>query len=203
AFTKGAVDGLLEQTSSVLENDRVIALDDHWRERILMANDQMAQNGMRVLGLAMRPYQTLPESAILESDLILIGLVGMIDPPRHEEKVAVQICRRACMRPVMITGDHPLTARFIAYELGITDNGRVKTGRDLESMSQEELDEVVNEVAVYARVTPEHKLRIVEALQRGGQVVAMTGDGVNDSPALKRADIGIAMGITGTDRSEE
>lgn len=203
AFTKGAVDGLLEQTSHVWENDRAVPLDDVWQERIRIANDQMAQNGVRVLGICLRPYEALPADEDLERDLILVGLVGMIDPPRPEVKEAVRVCRAAGMRPVMITGDHPLTARFIAYELGITENGRVKTGRDLNSMSQEELETVVGEVSVYARVTPEHKLRIVEALQRQGQVVAMTGDGVNDSPALKRADIGIAMGITGTDVSKE
>lgn len=203
AFSKGAVDGLLDLTTAVWENDRIVPLDDRWRERIQLANDQMAQNGMRVLGLAMRSFQAEPAVAELERDLILIGLVGMIDPPRPEVKEAVRICRRAGMRPVMITGDHPLTARFIAYELGITDNGRVKTGRDIEGMSEAELDEAVGQVSVYARVTPEHKLRIVESLQRQGQVVAMTGDGVNDSPALKRSDIGIAMGITGTDVSKE
>jgi P-type Ca2+ transporter type 2C len=203
AFTKGAVDGLLDHATRVWEDDRAVPMDHVWRERIQLANDQMAQNGMRVLGIAMRPHQIVPALEVLENDLILVGLVGMIDPPRPEVKEAVQICRRAGMRPLMITGDHPLTARFIAHELGITDDGRVKTGADLTRMAQDELDEVVGQVAVYARVTPEHKLRIVEALQRKGQVVAMTGDGVNDSPALKRADIGIAMGITGTDVSKE
>jgi Ca2+-transporting ATPase len=203
AFTKGAVDGLLDLASHVWEDDRAVPLDETWRQRIQMANDQMAQDGMRVLGVAMRPFQNSPAPEALEAELILVGLVGMIDPPRPEVKEAVQICRRAGMRPVMITGDHPLTARFIAHELGITDDGRVKTGSDLARMTQDELDDIVELVAVYARVTPEHKLRIVEALQRRGQVVAMTGDGVNDSPALKRADIGIAMGITGTDVSKE
>ncbi|MFW6070628.1 MAG: cation-translocating P-type ATPase [bacterium] len=205
AFTKGAVDGLLEISSEVWENDRRVALDDAWRERILRANEDLAQNGMRVLGVAMRPLDQAPDgqSTALEQDLILVGLVGMIDPPRPEVKEAVQVSRRAGIRPIMITGDHPLTARFIAYELGITDNARVKTGQDLAHMSTEELEAVVGEVSVYARVSPEHKLRIVEALQRKGQVVAMTGDGVNDSPALKKANIGIAMGITGTDVAKE
>jgi Ca2+-transporting ATPase len=139
----------------------------------------------------------------IERDVTLVGMVGMIDPPRPEVREAIRLCRTAGIRPIMITGDHPLTARFIAHELGITDNMRVKTGQDLDQLSPEELAEVVNEVAVYARVTPEHKLRIVETLQNKGHVAAMTGDGVNDSPALRKADIGVAMGVTGTDVSKE
>ena len=201
AFTKGAVDGLLEICDRVWSEEGVVPLDEAWRTRIEIANNEMAQNGMRVLGLALRRLQ-MPNDP-LEENLILIGLVGMIDPPRPEVKTAVATCKTAGVRPIMITGDHPLTARFIAHDLGITDNGRVKTGLNLDEMSQAELDEAVLEVSVYARVSPEHKLRIVEALQRQGHVVAMTGDGVNDSPALRRADIGIAMGITGTDVSKE
>jgi Ca2+-transporting ATPase len=165
----------------------------------------MAQNGMRVLGLALRPLAEVPADLEkdLEQDLVFVGLVGMIDPPRPEVKEAVRIAKSAGVRPIMITGDHPLTARFIAYELGISENGRVKTGVDLDRMSQEEFFSFVGEVSIFARVSPEHKLRIVEALQQQGQVVAMTGDGVNDSPALKKADIGIAMGITGTDVAKE
>jgi Ca2+-transporting ATPase len=200
AFTKGAVDGLLPLCAGIWLNGAVTPMDDQWRERIDVANDQMAQNGMRVLGLALR-WQD--EAAPVEDELIFIGLTGMIDPPRPEVKTAVATCKAAGIRPIMITGDHPLTARFIAHDLGITDNMRVKTGQDLSRMSPEELAEAVREVSVYARVTPEHKLRIVEALQMQGQVVAMTGDGVNDSPALRKSDIGIAMGITGTDVSKE
>ncbi len=199
-FTKGAVDGLLPLCSTVWLSGAAVPLDQAWRQRIEAANERMAQNGMRVLGLAMRGQ---PEPAPLEADLTFIGLTGMIDPPRPEVKTAVATCKSAGIRPMMITGDHPLTARFIAHDLGISDNLRVKTGQDLSRMSPQELAEVVREVSVYARVTPEHKLRIVEALQNQGQVVAMTGDGVNDSPALRKADIGIAMGITGTDVSKE
>ncbi len=200
AFTKGAVDGLLPLCRTIWLNGAAVPLDDHWVQRIDVAHSQMAQNGMRVLGLAMR-WET--DNKAVEEDLIFIGLTGMIDPPRPEVKTAVATCKAAGIRPVMITGDHPLTARFIAHDLGITENMRVKTGQDLSRMTTEELAEVVREVSVYARVTPEHKLRIVEALQAQGQIVAMTGDGVNDSPAIRKADIGIAMGITGTDVSKE
>ena len=201
AFTKGAVDGLLEIADHVWTNNEIVPLDESWRTRIEIANDEMAQKGMRVLGLALQQLDSA--DAPLEQSLTLIGLVGMIDPPRPEVREAVATCKTAGIRPIMITGDHPLTARFIAHDLGITDNGRVKTGQNLDQMSDEELAEAVREVSVYARVSPEHKLRIVSVLQQQGQVVAMTGDGVNDSPALRRADIGIAMGITGTDVSKE
>lgn len=200
AFTKGAVDGLLPLCHTIWLNGSIIPLDESWRERINQANDEMAQNGMRVLGLALH-WQS--ETQPVEDELVFIGLTGMIDPPRPEVKGAVATCKAAGIRPIMITGDHPLTARFIAHDLGITDNMRVKTGQDLAAMTPDELATAVQEVSVYARVTPEHKLRIVEALQNQGQVVAMTGDGVNDSPALRKADIGIAMGITGTDVSKE
>ncbi|MCB9006334.1 MAG: cation-translocating P-type ATPase, partial [Ardenticatenaceae bacterium] len=201
AFTKGAVDGLLDICDRVWDGDGPVPLDETWRTRIEVANNEMAQNGMRVLGLALRRLQAPDEP--LEENLILIGLVGMIDPPRPEVKAAVATCKTAGVRPIMITGDHPLTARFIAHDLGISENGRVKTGQNLDQMSQEELDEAVRDVSIYARVSPEHKLRIVDALQRQGNIVGMTGDGVNDSPALRKADIGIAMGITGTDVSKE
>ncbi|MFZ1396797.1 MAG: cation-translocating P-type ATPase [Candidatus Promineifilaceae bacterium] len=200
SFTKGAVDGLLPLCPQIWLNGTAVPLDATWIARIEAANEEMAQNGMRVLGLALH-WQ--PDAQPEENNLIFIGLSGMIDPPRPEVKTAVATCKSAGIRPIMITGDHPLTARFIAHDLGITDNLRVKTGQDLSRMTPEELGEVVKEVSVYARVTPEHKLRIVEALQNQGQVVAMTGDGVNDSPALRKADIGIAMGITGTDVSKE
>ncbi|NOZ29425.1 MAG: cation-translocating P-type ATPase [Chloroflexi bacterium] len=205
-FTKGAVDTLLEVSSQVWVDGRVEPLDDQWRRRIQAANDRLAQDGMRVLGVAYRLLEAPPadgEEETLERDLIFVGLVGMIDPPRPEVKEAVQTCKTAGIRPIMITGDHPLTARHIAQELGIATDGRVITGQDLARMDIEELETIVEEVPVYARVSPEHKLKIVQALQDQGHIVAMTGDGVNDAPALKKADIGVAMGITGTDVAKE
>lgn len=201
AFTKGAVDGMLEISRSIWVGGEPEPLDDKWRARIQSGNEQMAQNGMRVLGIGIQWLDSPDEE--LERGLTIIGLVGMIDPPRPEVKVAVATAKKAGIRPIMITGDHPLTARFIAYDLGISEDGRVKTGLMLDEMSEAELEKVVDEVSVYARVTPANKLEIVEMLQKKGHIVAMTGDGVNDSPALKKADIGVAMGITGTDVSKE
>ena len=201
AFTKGAVDGMIDISRAFWVGGEPQPLDDTWRERLRAANEQMADKGMRVLGIGVQWIDAPTDE--LERDLTIVGLVGMIDPPRPEVKAAVATARAAGIRPIMITGDHPLTARFIAYDLGITDNGRVKTGLMLDAMSDEELKQVVDEVSIYARVTPANKLEIVEMLQKKGHIVAMTGDGVNDSPALKRADIGVAMGITGTDVSKE
>ncbi|MGC9522789.1 MAG: cation-translocating P-type ATPase [Anaerolineae bacterium] len=216
-FTKGAVDQMLGICDRVWNEGEVEPLDDEWRSRIEEANDGLAQEGMRVLGVAMRPLDEMPEEAnedALERDEIFVGLLGMIDPPRPEVRAAVAECRTAGIRPVMITGDHPLTALHIARELGIVDpleDGEVAdegerpviTGRELAVMSDEELRDRVTEISVYARVSPEHKVKIVEALKDRGEIAAMTGDGVNDAPALKRADIGVAMGITGTDVSKE
>ena len=156
---------------------------------------------MRVLGVAFRPLTDDGDDP--ESELVLLGLVGIIDPPRSEVRDAVAVCRRAGIRPVMITGDHPLTAVAIANDLGISDTDRALVGADLDHLDDEQFAAAVRDVSVFARVSPEHKLRIVGALQQQHQVVAMTGDGVNDAPALKRADIGVAMGITGTDVSKE
>ena len=203
SITKGSPDGLIDIVNRILVDDHVEAVEAEWAERIRKSSDQLAENGMRVLGIAVEWWDELPQTNQLEKHAVFLGLLGMIDPPRPEVKIAVQTCKAAGIRPIMITGDHPLTARFIADNLGISDNGRVKTGQMLDEMSEEEFQNIVNDVSVYARVSPEHKLRIVQALQNNGQVVAMTGDGVNDSPALKRADIGVAMGITGTDVSKE
>lgn len=206
SITKGAVDSLINVMTHVWINEQPVPLDDYWRERIQIANNEMAQKGMRVLGIAIRWLDAIPDKNgldHLEKNLIFMGLIGMIDPPRPEVKQAVNTCKQAGIRPIMITGDHPLTARFIANELGISTNGNVITGQDLNEMSEAQLEKAVKKVSIFARVTPEHKLKIVQALQHQGHIVAMTGDGVNDSPALKKADIGIAMGISGTDVSKQ
>ncbi len=206
SFTKGAVDSLLEISSQVWVEDHTEPMTDSWRQRIITANENLAGQGVRVLSIAYRPWQYLPPEISpqeVENELIFIGLVGMIDPARPEVYHAIQTCQSAGIRPVMITGDHPMTARYIARELGIARDGSIITGQMLSEMTIEELKAVVPEVNVYARVSPEHKLKIVEALQANGQIVAMTGDGVNDAPALKKADIGVAMGITGTDVAKE
>ncbi len=206
AITKGALDSLLEISTRVWMNNQVQPLQPAQRAQILAAHNDLAQKGMRVLGVALRGLATIPapgQVEAIEHELIFIGMVAMIDPPRSEVKAAIQICQTAGIRPLMITGDHPLTARQIAQQLGISTDDRLLTGRELDNLTIAELEDVVGEVAVYARVAPAHKLNIVEALQRRGQIVAMTGDGVNDAPALKRADIGVAMGITGTDVAKE
>ncbi len=209
AFCKGSVDGLLEISDRVWSGDEAVKLEADLCKRIQNANDELALDGQRVLGVAFRPLDELPENgqideALLEREMTFIGLVAMLDPPRPEVNQAVQEAREAGIRPLMITGDHPLTARRIAQDLGIIDEGgEVLTGQDLSKMGLDGLEEVVGHVSVFARVAPEHKLRIVEALQKQGQIVAMTGDGVNDAPALRRSDIGVAMGITGTDVSKE
>jgi len=199
-ITKGAVDSLLEVSNRVWSGGQTEPLDEDWRGRILKANNDLAEKGMRVLGLA---YCQSDTADPVESNLIFIGLVGMIDPARPEVKNAVQEAKAAGIRPVMITGDHPLTAAYIAEELGIAQNRKTLTGRDLDAMTIEQLEDVVEDVPVYARVSPEHKLKLVQALQQRGHIVAMTGDGVNDAPALKKAEIGVAMGITGTDVTKE
>ena len=210
AFTKGSVDGLISICDSVWNQGVSEPMSDAWRERIQAGNDALAGDGMRVLGVAVRPMAKLPDSVTeesLETGLTFVGMTGMIDPPRTEVREAVRECRQAGIRPVMITGDHPLTALNVARELGIAvsdaDMSRVITGQQLAAMSVDDLEAIVEDVSVYARVSPEHKVKIVEALKRKGHFVAMTGDGVNDAPALKRSDIGVAMGITGTDVSKE
>lgn len=204
AFTKGAVDGLLDIASHVWMDGIRSPMSASLRQRIEAANQSLAENGMRVLGVAFKTLHTPTATPALESDLTFIGFVGIIDPPRAEVKEAVARCKSAGIRPVMITGDHPLTALHIAKELGIAQAGdRVVTGVELNTIQDGELDALVEQIPVYARVSPEHKLRIVAALKRRGHVTAMTGDGVNDAPALKTADIGVAMGITGTDVSKE
>ncbi len=208
AFTKGAIDGLVAHADRIRTVDGIIPLGDEQRSSLLVVNDEMAAAGLRVLGVAYRDFTepatpVAPLVAEAESSLTIIGLVGIIDPPRSEVRDAVAVCRSAGIRPVMITGDHPLTAKAIATQLGIATDERVLTGLDLDRLSDAEFDAAASEVSVFARVSPEHKLRIVGSLQHQHQVVAMTGDGVNDAPALKQADIGVAMGITGTDVTKE
>lgn len=208
-FTKGAVDLLLDVSSSVLSDLKFKPLDQQWRQRIIDAQNRLTEKGMRVLGVAFRPLKPGEDGECgegIEQDLCFIGMIGMIDPARPEVRDAVRVCRQAGIRPVMITGDHPLTARYIANDIGIgiTDaDSDCLTGNDLAEKSFEELRPLVARTSIFARVAPEHKLNIVLALQSLNQVVAMTGDGVNDAPALKKADIGVAMGITGTDVAKE
>lgn len=208
AFCKGAVDGLLEICETVWYGDNEKPLDNELRGRILESNQTLAAEGQRILGVAFRPFTTLPDTtneAEIEKHLTFIGLIGMLDPARPEVKSSVATAKEAGIRPIMITGDHPLTAQYIAQELQIIrhDEDKNLTGQDLAQISVEELEKIVEGVSVYARVSPEHKLNIVQALQAKGHIVAMTGDGVNDAPALRKADIGVAMGITGTDVSKE
>ncbi|MBD2083707.1 HAD-IC family P-type ATPase [Coleofasciculus sp. FACHB-542] len=206
-FTKGSPELILERCTQIQVGDQSEVLRDEQRTQILEQNNQMASKGLRVLGFAYKPLESVPPEGSEETneqELVWLGLVGMQDAPRPEVRDAVAKCKAAGIRAMMITGDHQLTAQAIAQDLGIAQEGdRVLTGLQLQKFSPEELDQVVDEVSIYARVAPEHKLRIVQALQRRGRFVAMTGDGVNDAPALKQADIGIAMGITGTDVSKE
>jgi Ca2+-transporting ATPase len=206
-FCKGSPELTLECCTHIQIGDQIHEIADFQRQHVLAQNNELASRGLRVLGFAYRNFAELTEEGIAEKDesnLVWIGLVGMLDAPRPEVREAVERCREAGIRPMMITGDHQLTAKAIAEDLGIAKSGdRVLTGKELELMSSQDLDREVELVSVYARVSPEHKLRIVQALQRNHHFVAMTGDGVNDAPALKQADIGIAMGITGTDVSKE
>jgi Ca2+-transporting ATPase len=206
-FTKGSPELILERCDRLYLNNQLEMITPEQRQEILGENDRMASNGLRVLGFAYKPLTEIPTAdseEISEQNLVWLGLVGMLDAPRTEVKGAVQKCKNAGIRPIMITGDHQLTAMAIASELGIASpQDQILTGQKLQKMSSLELEEAVGQVSVYARVSPEHKLRIVQALQKQGKFVAMTGDGVNDAPALKQADIGIAMGITGTDVSKE
>jgi Ca2+-transporting ATPase len=208
ALTKGAPDVLLARCATELVGEATRPLTPQRRAEIARRNEELAGQALRTLAVACRslPKDGLPPDQLderVEHDLVFLGLIGMIDPPREEAKAAVARAKGAGIRPLMITGDHPRTAAVIAAELGIASDGGAVTGAQLEQMPDEVLDQTIRDVAVYARVNPQHKLRIVKALQRHGATVAMTGDGVNDAPALKTADIGVAMGIAGTDVAKE
>ena len=204
---KGGLDELLKCCTGIVGRNGIRQITEADIQNINNANMHMASRALRVLAVASKSINELPDAIstdTIESDLIFLGMVGMIDPPREEAKVAVAQCLKAGIKPVMITGDHKITASAIARELGIMqEHDAVLTGTDVELLSDEKLQEVVGNVSVFARVAPEHKVRIVKAFQQRGNVVAMTGDGVNDAPALKLANIGVAMGITGTDVAKE
>ena len=206
-YTKGGVDELLSRCKGYIFDGNVKYDLEEYKKKITAQNEQMAQNALRVLAMGYKELEHMPskdEMKEIESDLIYVGMVGMIDPPREEVKAAVAKCKSAGIKTVMITGDHKITATAIAKALGIMEDGdEAITGAELEEMSDDELIKRVRNIAVYARVSPEHKVRIVKAWQANGEIVAMTGDGVNDAPALKTADIGCAMGIVGTDVSKE
>lgn len=202
-LTKGAPDVLLSKCSHIYEAGELIPLTEEHSRKITASNKALADEALRVLAFAYRDYAEPPDKPspdTTEKDLVFIGLVGMIDPPRDEVRDAVAVCRKAGIRPVMITGDHRDTAAAIAKRLGIIDDDKsVLTGRELDKISEADFANRVEDYSVYARVSPEHKVRIVKAWRKKGKIVAMTGDGVNDAPALKSADIGVGMGITGTD----
>ena len=213
-FVKGAPDQIIKRCVSYMDNGKTVQISESIRKNILEQNKELASSALRVLAIAYREITQTEEKSLksnekfdidkTESQLIYLGLMAMIDPPRKEAMQAVQTCRRAGIRPIMITGDYSLTARAIATQLDIYQQGdQIIAGTELEKMSQSELEGVVLKTTIFARVSPRHKQRIVKALQKNGQVVAMTGDGVNDAPALKESDIGVAMGITGTDVSKE
>ena len=197
---KGAPEVILGDCTSVRVGDGIQFLDQTMRAELLGEAEALGRKALRVLAIAVKPGSGIKEAV---EGMTFLGFAGMIDPPRVEAGEAVRTCILAGIRPVMITGDHPLTAEAIARELGILRDGKVVTGSILQDMNDEELCRAVGSISVFARVAPKHKLRIVEAFQKNGEVVAMTGDGVNDAPALKKADIGISMGITGTDVSKE
>ena len=204
---KGAPEIVLARCNRIWCDGRIVELSEAERNEILRANEEMAADALRVLGVA---YKELPPDAsdfgedVVERDLVFLGLMAMIDPPRDEVRDALRLCEQAGVKVAMVTGDHKLTAVAIAKELGMLKEGNLTlTGPELDRLSDEEFDRIVEDVAVYARVSPEHKMRIVEALKKKGHIVAMTGDGVNDAPALKRADMGVAMGITGTEVTKE
>jgi Ca2+-transporting ATPase len=205
AFAKGAPEIILNSCSHILLNGKKRKITSKDKKKILKQTQKMASKALRVLAFASRTLPNLKKitPANVEKDLIFIGLVGMIDPPRAEVKKAVKLCRSAGIKTIMVTGDHELTAQAIAEELGFPGSEDVISGEEITKMDALELKNAVKNVSIFARVSPEHKVRILEALHANGEIVAMTGDGVNDAPALKSADIGVAMGIKGTDVAKE
>lgn len=206
AYSKGAPEIILNSCKYIYAEGEERQLTGRDKEDVLSAAQNMAGDALRVLGMAYKRLSSGSgdtETENVEQDLVFVGLVGMIDPPREEVKEAVKLCDQAGIKSVMITGDHKLTAVAVARELGILKEGIALTGAEIDSMSEEELGALIEKIEVYARVSPDHKLRVIEALAKKGHVVAMTGDGINDAPALKKADIGVAMGITGTDVTKE
>lgn len=202
AYSKGALEVILDSCSYVYMDGQIREIDEEFRIKTLSLARQMAENALRILGIAYKSVNDIKQENI-EKGMVFAGMVGMVDPPREEVKTAIELCNGAGIRSVMITGDHKITAVAIARELGLLKNGTALSGEELDKISDEEFEQIVETIDVYARVSPAHKLRVVEALTKRGHVVAMTGDGVNDAPALKKADIGIAMGIAGTDVTRE
>jgi P-type Ca2+ transporter type 2C len=200
---KGSVENLIDVCSSTAQNGKEKRLTESMKKELLAHNDGLAKQGLRVLGFAYKPLQNAQEKDV-ENDLVFLGMCGMIDTPREAVKGAIEICTQAGISVKMVTGDHKLTAMAIAQNIGLMKQGdQALTGAELDELNETQLEEQINGIAVFARVNPSHKVRIVRALERTGRVTAMTGDGVNDAPALKRADIGVAMGISGTDVSKE
>ncbi|WP_296241802.1 cation-translocating P-type ATPase [uncultured Faecalicoccus sp.] len=203
-YTKGAVDELLKRCTQILIHDQKRPITEEDKDLILSKNEEYAKKGLRVLGFAYKNMEPKELDYEDENDLCFVGMVAQMDPPREESKDAVEKCRIAGIKPIMITGDHAITAQSIAQQIGIFIEGDIcLEGAQLEKMNDEELDQILPKVSVYARVAPEHKIRIVKAWQKRKEIVAMTGDGVNDAPALKQSDIGVAMGITGTEVSKD
>jgi Ca2+-transporting ATPase len=210
SFMKGAPEVVLDHCTQILKEGKPKKLGAKEREDILKMNELMANQALRVLGIAYKVFEAKEKEILskkeekIESGFVFLGLFGMIDPPREEAKEANLLCRKAGIKTIMITGDHQLTAMAVAKEIGMMEKGNIAlTGKELDEIGDEEFEKVVEEVSVYARVSPEHKLRIVKALKSKNHIVAMTGDGVNDAPALKQSNVGVAMGITGTDVTKE
>jgi len=203
AYSKGAPEIILDSCTRIYQNGEEKELSHRDKEKIMDIARDMAEDALRVLAMAYKPLSDTEPAVNAEQAMVFVGLVGMIDPPREEVKAAIKVCEEAGIKPVMITGDHKLTAVAVARELGLLKESIALSGAELDELSDQEFERIVEQVNVYARVSPAHKMRVIDALAKKGYVVAMTGDGVNDAPALKKADIGVAMGVTGTDVSKE